>query len=175
MLTVLLALLTAHADDGVCLSDGQSLTGAVTTFDTHLALALPAGEVRVPLAAVGEHCPRELTWRVSKPGTFRRFTLTNGEQLLGAPRTLGNTVYLRLLDDQEVVMGRESILGWEPTAPREFTQQGASSTPRVSTRPSHLGEVGVAVAITTAFVAFVAVGLVVSNENPRSVGIMSSG
>ncbi|TNE89277.1 MAG: hypothetical protein EP330_11580 [Deltaproteobacteria bacterium] len=125
MFALLLVLLTAHADDGVCLSDGQLLTGTPVTFDTHLALPLPVGEVRIPPPSLGEGCPRPLTWASNGPRRLRELSLSNGDILHGAPRRVGDSVYLRLPDNHEITLTSDAIT----------RQRGSRLRPPVSPGP----------------------------------------
>ncbi|TNE89279.1 MAG: hypothetical protein EP330_11590 [Deltaproteobacteria bacterium] len=131
MLAWLLAQPTVLAQDEVCLSDGQELHGPVARADGSVTLALPEGNVRVPDASTGVICPRPLTWEVSRPSEVRQLTLTNGEILLGAPRQVGGTVYLRLLDDHELAIEGNGITRWN----RYPVDRLAPGQPPPQTRP----------------------------------------
>jgi len=128
------------ASTTICLSDGQSITGAELQPPPERAssrlLRIEASEVEIPVAAQGTACSGQLH-RVVPFRKLKRVVLADFQTLYGQPKQLETSIRVGLLDDSHVYFSYPAIRTWgEPTGLEGYSEYlQIKETRQIATRP----------------------------------------
>lgn len=100
----------ADASGGLCLSDGQVLSGVRIAQDgAHRTVRVGDVDVRVPQDSVATDCSELRVAPTSDPFALRTVTLVDGQRLYGTPLYTPGQMTLALLDEQRIHLPESAV------------------------------------------------------------------